>query len=61
MPISTDKIAKELEKGTPEEQYEVYLKVKELVQVALQGQQQEIEKKNNEIQAKIDRISGNNY
>ena len=51
MPINTDKIAKELEKGTPEEQYEVYLKVKEWVQIALEGQQQEIEKKNNEIQA----------
>ena len=61
MPINIEKIQKELSKGTPYEQYEAYLKVKEFVQVALEAEREEVEKKNNEILSKIERLSGNNY
>lgn len=59
MPINTDKILKELEKGTPEEQYESYLLIKDFVQKSLAAQQKEVEEKANELQNKIDRLLGN--
>ncbi len=58
MPINTDKILKELEKGTPEEQYEVFHQVKDFVQKSLTAEQKEVEEKASELQNKIDRLSG---
>ena len=61
MPINIEKIEKELQKGTPEEQYEAFQKVKEYVQTSLEEHQKKVEEINNEILSKINRISGNNY
>lgn len=59
MPIKIDKIYSELSKGTPEEQYEAYLLIKDFVQKSLAAQQKEVEEKANELQNKIDRLLGN--
>ena len=59
MPIKIDKIYSELAKGTPEEQYESYLLIKDFVQKSLAAQQKEVEEKANELQNKIDRLLGN--
>ena len=61
MPIKIDKIYPELSKGTPEEQYEAYLLIKDFVQKSLAAQQKEVEEKANELQNKIERLSGTNY
>jgi len=58
MPINTDKILKELEKGTPDEQYVVFQQVKDFVQKSLTAEQKEVEEKSSELQNKIDRLSG---
>jgi TolA-binding protein len=61
MSIKIDKIYSELSKGNPEEQYEAYLLVKDFVQKSLSAQQKEVEEKANELQNKIERLSGTNY
>lgn len=58
MPINTDKILKELEKGTPDEQYVVFQQVKDFVQKSLTTEQKEVEEKASELQNKIERLSG---
>ena len=61
MSIKIDKIYSELSKGNFEEQYEAYLLVKDFVQKSLSAKQKEVEEKANELQNKIDRLSGTNY
>ena len=58
MPINTDKILKELEKGTPDEMYVVFNQIKDFVQISLTAEQEQVEKKASELQNKIDRLSG---
>lgn len=59
MPINTDKIKKELEKGNPDEQYTAFQEIKDFVQLNLAEEQRILDEKSNEIQSKIDRINGN--
>lgn len=56
--ISIDKIKKELAKGTPDEQYDAYLQVKDFVQQNIEAEQKALEDKASELQSKINRING---
>lgn len=54
--INTDKIFKELSKGTPEEMFDTLSPIKEFVQKALTQKQLETEDAANELQKKIQEI-----
>jgi len=56
MPINTDKILKELSKGSADEQYEAWIQIKEAVGKALSEEQKQVENKATELQSKVDRV-----
>ena len=58
MPINTDKILKELEKGTPDELYAAFFYIKGAVQRMIEIEQKQVEERANELQNKIDEIVG---
>lgn len=57
MPINNEKILKELAKGSPAEQHETYLLVKQVVTQTLQEEQAKKEQEANDLQSKIDRLN----
>lgn len=56
--FSLEKIEKEVQKGTLEQQLMAYEKVKKIVSESLIEHQREAEEKANDLQQKLDRING---
>jgi hypothetical protein len=59
MNIKLDKIVKELEKGSPDEQYAAFQEIKDFVQLSLANEQKILDEKSSELQSKIDRLNSN--
>lgn len=58
MPINTDKIIKELEKGSVVEQVEAYKLVKTFVTNSLQEEQKKKEEEASQLQSTLENING---
>lgn len=58
MPINTEKITKEIDKGTLEEAVQAYYQVKEYVATLVQIAQKEADEKSTQLQNTYDRIKG---
>lgn len=57
MPINTEKILKELSKGTVDEQIEAFKAIKEAITKSVQEEQQQLEQKANNLQTTLDRLN----
>lgn len=57
MPINTEKILKELSKGTVDEQIEAFKAIKEAITKSVQEEQQQLELKANNLQTTLDRLN----
>lgn len=56
MPINTEKIKKELEKGNPDEQYTAFQEIKDFVQLSLAEEQRILDEKSSELASKIEKL-----